>query len=64
MVDDDFAAELVPSIRERHPGVLQAIADTGELTEDVEKQLQTAIEDFHNRFAQAKGEEQPEGESS
>ena len=59
----DFAAQLVPFIRERHPGVLQAIADTGELGEQVERDLQTAIESFHKRFREEKSEQQPEGES-
>ncbi len=40
-----FCRELLTFVRERHPRVLQAIRQTGELSAEVEKELQEAIRD-------------------
>jgi F-type H+-transporting ATPase subunit alpha len=45
-----FARELVVFVRERHPGVIQAIRDSGGLAPEIEKELQAGIQDFVGRF--------------
>jgi len=41
----DFPGKLLAFVRERHPRVLEAIRQTGELTAEVERELQGAIQD-------------------
>jgi len=45
-----FGREVVVFVRERHPGVVQAIKDSGRLAPEIEKELQTGIQDFVSHF--------------
>jgi F-type H+-transporting ATPase subunit alpha len=45
----EFAGRLVTFVRERHPRMLQTIRESGELSEETEKELQQAIEDCRAR---------------
>ena len=45
-----FAGQLVTFVRERHPRVLRQIRESGELSEELEKELQQAIQDCVARF--------------
>jgi F-type H+-transporting ATPase subunit alpha len=47
----EFAGRLLTFVRERHPRMLQAIRESGELSEEVEKELQQAIQDCCARYA-------------
>jgi F-type H+-transporting ATPase subunit alpha len=48
-----FGQQAIAFIRERHPNVLRRIQETGELTEEVERELKEALEDFRRLFQQA-----------
>jgi F-type H+-transporting ATPase subunit alpha len=48
-----FGREVVVSVRERHPSVIQAIRDTGRLAPEIEKELQSGIQDFVSHFKTA-----------
>jgi F-type H+-transporting ATPase subunit alpha len=48
-----FGREVVVSVRERHPSVIQAIRDTGRLAPEIEKELQAGIQDFVSHFKTA-----------
>ena len=59
----DFGRELLASMREGHPRVLQAIRDTGELTEEVERDLQEAIEECRARYRSEKSPAEQDDQS-
>jgi F-type H+-transporting ATPase subunit alpha len=59
----DFGRELVAFVREGHPRVLQAIRDTGGLTEEVERDLQEAIEEYRARYRSKKSAAEQEAQS-
>ena len=59
----DFGRELVAFVREGHPRVLQAIRDTGDLTEEVERDLQEAIEECRARYRSKKSAAEQEAQS-
>jgi F-type H+-transporting ATPase subunit alpha len=48
-----FGRELITFVRQRHPNVLPAIHESGKLTEEVERELKGALEDFKRQFAAA-----------
>ena len=51
-VDDvaEFAGRLLTFVRERHPRMLQSIRESGELSEEMEKELQQTIQDCATRY--------------
>ena len=55
----EFAGRLLTFVRERHPRMLQSIRESGELSEETEKELQQAIEDCRTRYG-SKGSGQAE----
>ena len=57
-----FGRELRSFIRERHPALLSAIQESGELAPDAETELKEAIEDFCRGFRPEQGG--PEGEDA
>jgi F-type H+-transporting ATPase subunit alpha len=59
----DFAARLVAFVRERHPRMLQAIRESGELSEDVERELQEALKDCCARHQSDTAAPTEEGET-
>ena len=46
----EFGRELVTHVRERYPSILSEIADSGELSEDLEARLKEAIQDCLERL--------------
>ena len=46
-----FEQELLNEVREKKPEILAAIRDTGELADDVDKQLSDHLEEFTKKFA-------------
>ncbi|UCC68452.1 MAG: F0F1 ATP synthase subunit alpha [Armatimonadota bacterium] len=58
-----FAARLVAFVRERHPRMLQAIRESGELSEEVEKELQEALKDCCARHRSEAAPLREEGDS-
>jgi F-type H+-transporting ATPase subunit alpha len=46
-----FEQELLNEIREKKPEILAAIRDTGDLADDVDKQLSEHLEEFTKKFA-------------
>jgi len=46
----EFGGELVKHVRERYPAILSEIADSGELSEDLQARLKEAIQECLDRF--------------
>jgi len=46
-----FEQELLNEIREKKPEILASIRDTGDLADDVDKQLSEHLEEFTKKFA-------------
>jgi len=46
-----FEQELLNEIREKKPEILTAIRDSGDLADDVDKQLSEHLEEFTKKFA-------------
>jgi F-type H+-transporting ATPase subunit alpha len=46
----EFAGRLLTFVRERHPRMLQSIRESGELSEEMEKELQQTIQDCSTRY--------------
>jgi len=59
----NFIARLLTFVRERHPRMLQAIRESGELSDEVEKELQEALRDCCTRYRSESSAERQEGES-
>jgi len=59
----EFASRMLAFVRERHPRVLQAIRDSGELSEEVEGELEEALKDWGKRYVSERTGEKGEGES-
>ncbi|HIN05433.1 MAG TPA: F0F1 ATP synthase subunit alpha, partial [Dehalococcoidia bacterium] len=47
----DFEEQLMRYMSSTHPDIVQTIADTGDLTEEIEGRLTQAINDFKGTFA-------------
>jgi F-type H+-transporting ATPase subunit alpha len=45
-----FGRELLPFVRESHPGIMESIRSTGRLEEAAEQELRHAIADFQRIF--------------
>jgi len=59
-----FGQQAIAFIRERHPNVLRRIQETGELTEEVERELKEALEDFRRLFQAQPAQPSEKGESA
>ena len=57
----EFAGRLLTFVRERHPRMLQSIRESGELSEETEKELQQTIEDYRTRYGSESSGQVEEG---
>jgi F-type H+-transporting ATPase subunit alpha len=56
--------EAITFVRQRHPNVLRRIQETGQLTEEVERELKEALEDFRRQFQAGPAQPAEKGESA
>ena len=51
-----FESEFLDFIRHQHPGIMDSIAETKQLTDDATDELETSVKEFQDRFTTSSGE--------